>query len=136
MSKRARFFHRNPSPVAEEAKSFLEENGIKVECRDLTEKPLGKYELQVLVGYHNPKNYLDVTSAAYKEHKLDETLPVLTELLDIMIENPDLLRAPIIMAGRLMMIGTHRKQLIEMFQLKNAGNGSNGSRRGDREGNR
>lgn len=129
MSRRARFYLRNPNPVAEEAKGFLEENGILVECRDLTSNPLNKYELQVLVGYHNPKNYLDVTSAAYKQHKLDESTPVLSELLDIIIDNPDLLKIPIVMSGRLMMFGTNRKQLIEMFQLKNSGNGSSGSRR-------
>lgn len=135
MGKRARFYHRNPSPASDEAKGFLEENGVIVDYRDLDEKPLNKYELQVLVGYHNPRNYLNVTSAAYKEHKLDESLPALSELFDIIIENPDLLKNPVIISGRLMMFSTHRKQLIDMFQLKNPGNGSNGSRRHGREGN-
>lgn len=123
MLKRAQMYCRYPSKGAEEAKSFLEEHGVMVIERDIAKKPLTRKELGVILGYHNPRHYLDTASPVYTKKKLDKKMPSRPELLDMIVENPDLLRNPIVLSGRLMTIGNNRKQLIEMFQIKVSGNG-------------
>ncbi len=124
MLKRAQLYYRSKCPGAEEAKNFLEEHGVKVVERDITQKPLTKKELGAVLGYLNPKHYLDTTSAAFKKKKLDKQIPARSELLEIIIENPDLLRNPIIRSGRLLTFGNNRQQLIQMFQIAVSDNGS------------
>ena len=51
-------------------------------------------------------------------------MPSRNELMEMIMETPDLLRNPIILSGRLMTIGNSRQQLIDMFQISVSGNGS------------
>ena len=126
MLKRAQFYFRNPCPGAEEAKEFLEEHGVIVAERDLNKRPLTKRELAGILGYLDPRHYLNSASPAFTKYKLDQNLPPHGELLQLILDNPDLLRHPIITSGRLVTIGNNRQQLIEMFQIKMSGNGSGG----------
>jgi arsenate reductase-like glutaredoxin family protein len=124
MLKRAQVYFRDPCPGAEETKSFLEEHGVLVIERDISKKPFTRKELGIILGYHNPKHYLDTDSSVFKKKKLDKKIPSRDELLDLILENQELLRNPIVLSGRLMAIGTNRQQMIDMFQIKVSGNGS------------
>lgn len=48
------------------------------------------------------------------------------ELYKMMAENNDLIRKPIIVAGRLMVVGPNIPKIMEMLQIRSNGNG-NGS---------
>ncbi len=135
MLKRAQVYCKKSDSVSKETTAFLEEHGILVAERDITKQPLTKRELQNVLGFHNPKHYLDNSAAVYKKNKLDKEMPAYGELLEMIIENPELLRQPIIVSGRLMTIGTGKKQLMDMFQISASDNGSNGSK-GPHNGNR
>ena len=123
MQKRAQMMYRIPCTLCDEAKTFLEQNGVVVKVRDLNRDPLRKDELQSLLGYHDPKYFLDFSSASFQKRKFDEKMPPREELFGIMEQSPDLLRHPIVMCGRLMTIGFNRQQMIEMFQLTVSNNG-------------
>ncbi len=124
MQKKAQFFYRNPCAVCNEVKSFLQEHGVIIVARDINEKPLRRDELSAILGYLDPRHYLDVTSDAYHKQKLDKLLPGRNELFALIEGSPELLRHPIIVSGRLLTVGTNRRQLIEMFQLTVSDNGS------------
>lgn len=124
MQKRAQFFYRNPCTVCKEAKSFLEDHGVTVAARDISERPLRQDELTSILGYLDPRHYLDMSSAAYRKQKLDKQMPSRGELFGLIESNPELLRHPIIVAGRLVTIGSNQQQLVEMFQLNVSDNGS------------
>lgn len=117
-------YYKQSNSAFEEAKSFLEESGVLVVARDIVKQPLNKGELKLMLGFHNPKHYLDVTSAVYQKQKLDTAIPPRDELFDMILAHPELLRQPIILAGRLMTIGTGKKQLVDMFQISGSDNGS------------
>jgi len=117
MLKRAQFYYRDKCSVCEETKNFLEENDVSLSVRDLIKVPLRRDELNTVLGNHDPKYYLDISSPSYEELKLDKSLPPRNELMAMIESHPDLLRHPIVFYGRLMTIGSNRRQLIDMFHL-------------------
>lgn len=129
MLKRAQMYCRKSNSSCEEAISFLEENGVLVSIRDMDKNPLTRKELHRILGYQNPKYYLDKTSPIYNKKKLDSRMPSREELLDMIVEHPELLRYPIIQSGRLMTIGVGKKQMVEMFQIASSDNGSGKSKK-------
>lgn len=124
MIKRAQLFFRNPCSKCEDTIKFLEENGVVVSTRNVDKEPLSKNELAAVLGHLNPKHYIDPDSPTYKNRRFNGNLPDRDELFNIIEENPDLLRHPIVVAGRLLTIGSNRQQLIDMLQLTVNGNGS------------
>jgi arsenate reductase-like glutaredoxin family protein len=120
-------YYRNPCAACEDAKRFLEDHGVFVKVRDLTQDPLRKDELSTLLGFHDPRHLIDPLSPSFEKTKLDENMPPREELLKMFMEHPDLLRHPIVLSGRLMTIGFNRQQMIEMFQLTVSNNGSGGN---------
>ena len=122
--KRAQLFVKQKCPTCEEAKAFLIEHGVLVTERDIIKKPLNRNELRSIVGYHDPRYYLDSASASFKKNKLDAKTPSREEVINLITDNPDLLKHPIIVSGRLMTIGSNRQQMIDMFQLTVSDNGS------------
>jgi regulatory protein spx len=124
MQKRAQFYYRNPCPVCSETRAFLEDHGVIITPRDMGEKPLRRDELVSILGYLDPRHFLDMTSATYRKEKLDKQLPPREKLFDLIENNPDVLRHPIIVSGRLVTFGANQQQLIEMFQLTVSDNGS------------
>jgi arsenate reductase-like glutaredoxin family protein len=107
----------------------LEEHGVVLVKRNVSDTPLSQDELEAILGYQNPKHYLNSASSAFKKNKMDKKIPARNELIELIIEQPDLLRYPIITSGRLMTIGGNRQQLIDMFQLTVSDNGS-GAKKG------
>ena len=136
MLKKAYMYCKKSHPSCDETRSFLEGNGVMVSLRDTKKDPLTKRELNKILGFQNPKHYLDQTSPAFTKMKLDEKLPDREEIIDLIMENPELLRQPIILSGRLMTVGCGKKQLVEMFQIKLSDNGSGKNRLENSKGNK
>ncbi|MFH1699572.1 MAG: ArsC/Spx/MgsR family protein [Candidatus Zixiibacteriota bacterium] len=134
MLKRAQMYCKKSNSSCEEAISFLEENGVIVSIRDMDKNPLTRKELNKILGYQNPKYYLDIASPTYSKKKLDSKMPPREELLKMIVEHPELLRYPIIQSGRLMTFGTGKKQMIEMFQIPTSDNGSGKNKKSNRVG--
>ena len=135
MLKRALMYYRMPCARCEETLQFLEDNGVTVSARDIAKDPLTKNELSSIVGYLNPKHYVNPGSPAFTKNGLDEKLPPREELLEMIEQCPDLLRHPIVVTGRLMTIGSNRRQLVDMLQLnigREVMDSSNGGSRNSR----
>jgi len=124
MLKRAQFYYHNPCSACEEAKSFLEDNGVILEARDLDQKPLLKHEIREILRNFDTKHFLDSASPSYTKVKLDKKMPPRGELFEMLEKHPDLLKHPIVVYGRLITVGAGRKQLIDMFQITVSNNGS------------
>ncbi len=130
MQKRAQLYYRSDCKSCLDAKDFMEDHGVLVVVRDIEKKPLTKKEISSIVGYLDPKHYVDPSAPGFSENKLDQHMPSREELLKIISENQDMLRIPIIVSGRLKIIGSGRKQIIDMLQLSVSDNG-NGTRSGN-----
>jgi arsenate reductase-like glutaredoxin family protein len=99
-------------------KDFLQELDIYLDVRDISEKPLSYKEIEKLIRHLNIEHFINSSSPTYSKKNLDKGLPERNEMFQIFADNNDLLRIPIVVAGRLMVIGPNRHKIIEMLQLK------------------
>jgi len=100
---------------------FIEDAGVRLQIRDLEKNPLSVAELDKLFG-HNPLTYfINQTSSEYTRLGLDQKQPGRQELLEMMAENPGLLRQPIIKTTRLVTVGYNKDKIAEMLQISRNG---------------
>lgn len=107
----------------EEIREFLEQQDVKLMIRDIRSKPLSYDEIAKLIRHLDLKHFINTESKLYSRKKLQQELPVRSELFEMMADDNDLLVKPIVVAGRLMVVGPNRPKIIEMLQLKSNGSG-------------
>ncbi len=123
MLKSVLMYTKPKNGQCDEVRKFLLEQEVKLQVRDIEANPLGRYEIAQLLKNFDLKHFLDTDSKIYKRNKIDQSIPERNEIIDMMVENNDLLRVPILVSGRLMTIGCNREKITEMLQIRN--NGSN-----------
>lgn len=123
--KRATFLSYGSDEQCVETKKFIEESGVILSVRDIEKQPLTYDEIDRLIGYINPRHFLNMASASYEKSGLDEQLPPRRDLIGLIAEDHTLLRRPIIQAARLTTVGCDKKSIALMLQLSANGNGSN-----------
>lgn len=107
----------------EDVKEYLIEQDVNLQVRDIKADPLGRPEISRLLRHFDLKHFLDINSKTYKKNKIEKLMPERDEIISMMADDNDLLRVPIIVAGRLMTIGCNREKISEMLQIRR--NGSN-----------
>lgn len=125
MQKRVDFYTYPHETNCEEMRQFLQTQDLDLRVRDLTKQPLTFDELNRLIRHIDIKHFINVGSKAYKKHHLDKELPDRRQIITYMAEDNDLLRKPIIIAGRLMTVGCNRQKIMEMLQIKSNGSDPN-----------
>ncbi|MCD6248714.1 MAG: hypothetical protein J7J98_00105 [candidate division Zixibacteria bacterium] len=108
-----------------EIRKFIEDAGIRLNFRDMAKDPLSVRELDLLLG-HNPLTYfVNPTAKEYKKQGFDKQQPERQEMLEIIADNPGLLKYPIIKTARLLTVGCNKEKISEMFQIDRNGNQNN-----------
>jgi arsenate reductase-like glutaredoxin family protein len=125
MLRRVDFYTYLDDPTANEVRRFLEAQDFDVRIHDLQARPLGIQEITKLMRHFDTKHFINQMSKAFKKFSLDKITPTRKELIAMMAEDNELIRKPIIVAGRLMTVGCNRQKIIEMLQIK--ANGSDPS---------
>lgn len=108
-------------PECKEAQEFLEQQDLRLRIRDVKNNPLSAEEIARLIRHLNLKHFLNTSSKLYATRKMENTLPSREEAIELMAEDNDLLRKPIVIAGRLMVVGANRGKMMEMLQIKSNG---------------
>ena len=105
-----------------EIRQLIQDAGIQLDIRDIEKNPLSVRELDDLFG-HNPLTYfVNPASKEYTKLGLDGRQPERQEMLEMMAENPGLIRAPIIKTIRLLTAGCNKEKISEMLQISRNGN--------------
>ena len=107
-----------------EVKDFLEQHELRLNVHDIEKEPLNLDEITRLMRHFSLKHFINTESKAYAKNKLGESLPPREEVYKMMAEDNDLIRKPIIVAGRLMVIGPNIAKIREMLQIKSSDNGN------------
>lgn len=119
--KRAKFYFYGEDARTDEVRKYIEDAGILLDARDISDRPLSRYELADLIGHLNIEHFLNKASESYSKKGFDEGRPDREKALDAMAEDYTLIRRPIIVSSRLLTIGHDRKKIAEMLQINSAG---------------
>jgi arsenate reductase-like glutaredoxin family protein len=119
--KRATFMAYSNDERCSEVRKFIEDAGIILNVRDLKKNPLSEAELDVLLGHIPMVHLLNPASPTYRKKGLDKGLPEREEMLQMIAEDPTLLRQPIVKTMRLFTVGCDKKKIAEMLQITRNG---------------
>jgi arsenate reductase-like glutaredoxin family protein len=91
------------------------ELAVELDERDYSKQPLSEAELKDLFKTADPRDYLNPKSPAFKALKLKDRPLTPEQALKLMAQEPNLLKRPLIIAGRKIIAGFDRDQLREAF---------------------
>ena len=81
------------------------DEGAELELRDIGTERLTESELDALVGAEDYRKFLNPRNELYRERKMGEKPPARAEAIRLMAEEPNLIRRPVVIAGRRVVLG-------------------------------
>ena len=81
------------------------ENGAELEFRDLDKDRLTVAELDKLIGYRDYRLFLNTRNEVYRQRKMKDHPPSRAEALKMMAAEPNLIRRPVVIAGKKIVLG-------------------------------
>lgn len=85
-----------------------------MESRDLGKQPLSAAELDELIGERDYRLFLNSRNELYRERNMKDHPPSRSEALRMMAGEPNLIRRPIVISGRRLVLGFDEKALKEL----------------------
>ena len=85
--------------------------GVELDERDYSKAPLSAAELKELFAGRDPRDFLNSRSPAFKSMDLAGKSLTPTQALTLMAKEPNLIKRPIVVAGKEMIAGFDRDRL-------------------------
>lgn len=92
--------------------------GAELDLRDLDKQRLTVAELDALIGSRDYKLFLNTRNEMYRERKMAERPPSRDEALKLMAANPNLIRRPVVIRGRRLVLGYDEAALKNLVAEK------------------
>ncbi len=100
-----RFLQKPSCTTCRKAKLFLEKHGAALELRSLDEQRLSEAELEQLIGERDYVAFLNTRNELYRSNKMKERPPTRREAIRLMAEHPNLIRRPVVVCGKTVVLG-------------------------------
>ena len=85
--------------------AYLEGKGVELVKHDLAKEPPSRELLERLIDEEHLEDFVNMRSPAYKERGLDVAKMTKKQAINLMMEEPNLIRRPIVLAGRKAVFG-------------------------------
>ena len=92
------------------------EQKAQLQERDLGKQPLSEEELDRLIGSRPYLEFLNTKNELYRSMKMKEKPPSRQEALRLMAKEPNLIRRPIVIRGKRLVIGFDADRLMSLVQ--------------------
>ena len=108
----------NSCTSCRKAEDLLKQSGEPYEKREFFKDRFTAQELGALLGSVDlrPSEVISTRSRAYKERNLAEAELTDSQILDLMVEEPTLLRRPIVIKGDRAVVGYNESKLRELIE--------------------
>lgn len=97
----------------QKAERFFKERRIPYQSVDLTKHRLGQREVETFIRGSSVRAVLDLDDMKVKSHPAAYTNQT-EHIVDYILENPRLLRSPIIRSGNIIIVGFDEARLLEL----------------------
>jgi Spx/MgsR family transcriptional regulator len=108
-----KLYWKKTCSTCRDARKYLVELGAKFEDVDLA-PGLPVAELDSLIGKRDYKQFLNFRNELYRERSMKKNPPTREEALRLMSENPNLVRRPLLVKGRSIVIGFDKDAMKEI----------------------
>jgi len=92
----------------------LQKKGVELELRDIARERLSVAELDALIGERDYKLFLNSRNELYRERNMKEKPPPRAEALKLMAAEPNLVRRPVVIKGRQIVLGYDEEALKKL----------------------
>lgn len=113
--RRVRFYQKSTCGSCRRAKEVLEHLGLDLDVRDLLREPLNRNELTDLIGSTDVREFLNPSSVLFRQRKMGAAPPNKAEAIRLMMEDPNLIRRPIIIKGKRKVFGFEESKLKDLM---------------------
>ena len=93
---------------------MLESRGVECQIRDYFKQPFTVDELSSLLAGRNVRDFLSRRSKKFRELKLDTAQFTDHQLMELMVEDPTLIRRPLVVVGEQIIAGFDRREFEEI----------------------
>ena len=90
--------------------------GAELVERDLGKQPLTESELKELFGDRDPREFLNPRNEEYRKKGMATHPPGPEETIRLMARNPNLIRRPIVVRGRVKVLGFDEQALLRLLR--------------------
>lgn len=87
------------------------ERGCELDLRDLAQDRLTAAELDKLIGERDYRLFLNTRNELYRQRKMKENPPSRADALKMMAAEPNLIRRPVIISGKKIVLGYDEEAL-------------------------
>ena len=109
------FYDKKTCGTCKKAKAWLEEQGVAFEIVNIISEPPTREMLERFIEEDNVKSYLNSRSAIYRDRKLGTNLPTKAQAIDMMLEDPNLIKRPFIIKGAAGSFGFQQDEFEEKW---------------------
>lgn len=99
-----KLYWKSTCSTCRNARKFLREAGAKFYEVDLNQG-LSEKDLDALIGGRDYKKFLNTRNELYREKKMKQSPPTRAEALTLMAKHPNLIKRPILVKGKNMLLG-------------------------------
>jgi arsenate reductase-like glutaredoxin family protein len=100
------FIWKKSCSTCRTAKKFLHELvGDGFDDRELNTNPMSTEELDLLIGQHDYKLFLNSRNELYREHRMKERPPTRAEAVKLMAKEVNLIKRPLLVRGQRVVYG-------------------------------
>lgn len=96
-------------------KAELSQKGIDLVERDFFQNGFTENELRALIGDRPVSGYFSYNSPSFRKMGLDRDRLSDDQLITMMVEEPRLVRRPLIQVGGELVVGTNKKAMAQVF---------------------
>jgi len=108
-----KFYEKPTCTSCRKARALLEEKGVAMKRIDLN-KGLSVEELDRLIGDRDYKLFLNTRNILYRERDMKRNPPNRAQALQLMSENPNLIKRPVTVAGKRIILGFEPNELAAL----------------------
>ncbi|WP_339094675.1 ArsC/Spx/MgsR family protein [Deinococcus sp. VB343] len=109
-------FGTKKSSATRAAERFFKERGVKVHFVDVAAKPMSKGELTRFVQKFGVNGLLDTEGKAYERSNLAYLRTTEESVIAKMLEDPGLLRLPLVRGGKVLSVGEDKASWAQMLE--------------------
>ena len=99
------FYGKSTCGTSRKARAWLDERGINYTEKDIITQPPPRQLLEREIDSDDVKRFLNPRSTLYREHNMGTDPPSKTDAIDLMCQDPNLIRRPIVVSQRAVTFG-------------------------------